>query len=472
MREPLLISTSGVAAFPQEIPHCSPDDLISYELSKVSFLIVPISEPYQDGYALLQRIRQHLDPTIYLKPTVFYQLTDNLPREIMQAGDGLIPATGNIIKEDLDGWSAKFEPVNERIEGLKLLSDSGDSDLAFRVLRFIETRNSEIKPIPSANRKSGYVYPTLAPLFPREDLSSFEILDFLESQRLVASSFLGRSHSCTHCDCAFLNFFETCPDCGSNDLRSDELIHHFKCAYVGEQSDFDHGDGKLVCPKCDANLKQLGVDHDKASVVFHCNSCSHVFQDPKVMTACYNCCRETEPENQAVRDIRTYTITAIGQNGARYGMDSLLQSILESNLDTIAHDVFQKYLNLEAERITRYKISESSLVIMQLDGIEKIYEKLGRRSTEVFNEIGVALRDQLRSSDVFSVRDENIFLVLMTETATENADVAISRLDERIIELLNTNLNMKCTINKTIQPVTKEVNLDQSIENLLQDHVS
>lgn len=190
------------------------------------------------------------------------------------------------------------------------------------------------------------------------------------------------------------------------------------------------------------------------------------------MTSCYNCWRETKPEDQVIRQIQSYSITAIGINAAKYGMDSLLQSILESKLDTISHFIFKKILKLESERIARYKISTSSIVIMRLSGIETIYERLGRRSSEVFTEISKALQEQLRSSDVFSVRDENIFLILMPETPVQRAELAISRLNDRIASLLTTNLNIDCTIHKTIKAVNSDIVLDQEIEHLLRTNAA
>lgn len=469
MRQPLLISGEEITPLSHKINAVTLEQLNNTDLSAVSFFIVPLSSDWNTGYEKLQHIRQHTDLHIYLKPVLFLVTGDTIPQDILQTADNIIKDTEETVEKQLNSWVAKLESINTRIEQLKYLTEAGDSNLVFKVLRFIETRNREFKPKPSPRQQSGFVYPTLLPFFLKDDIGAFEILDFLESQQLVTGTLVCKSYACTHCNCAFLNFFETCTDCHSSNLRSEELIHHFKCAYVGEFSDFDRGNA-LVCPKCNEQLRQLGVDHDKASVVFHCNSCSHIFQEPRVMTSCYNCGRETEPENQVSRDIRSYSITSIGLNAARYGMDSLLQSILESRLEGIAYDVFEKYLKLEIERIERYKISESSLVLMRIDGIDRIYEKLGRRSTEVFNEMSEALREQLRNSDVFSVRDENVFLILLTETSTQNAKVAITRLEERIVVLLDTNLNMHCTVDKRIQKVEAGIDLNQSIEDLLKAH--
>ncbi len=470
MREPLLISTKDVPPLALDIPISSIEALDSVDLTKVAFLVLDLSD-WQFGYQQLLQIRSHVNPKLYLKPLLFSTTSDDVPREVMQAADGVLNPEEGSSKNAIISWSSKLEGINARIDELKEITSAGDSNIAFKVLRFIETRNLAFTPIPSANKTTGYIYPALQPLFPKEDIGVLETLEYLEGQRLLTGEFVSRSYGCTHCGCAFLNFVETCTDCGSGDLRTEELIHHFKCAYVGEMSDFKQGQN-FVCPKCDRTLKHIGVDYDKASVVYHCKACSNVFQEPQIMTSCYNCWRETEPENQIIRDIQSYSITSIGENAARYGMDSLLQTILESRMDTIPFDVFKEFFRLEIARIERYKVSTSCLVLMRLGGIEEIYGRLGKRATEVFNELSEALKAQLRNSDIFSVRDENIFLIILTETPKENAELAISRLEERIISLLSSNLKMEFKVDKTIHPITAQIDLEVSIEQLLQAHVT
>jgi hypothetical protein len=181
--------------------------------------------------------------------------------------------------------------------------------------------------------------------------------------------------------------------------------------------------------------------------------------------------RITEPDNQIVRDINAYSITALGQNAAQHGMDSLLQIILESKVHAIPFDVFKIIFDLELARITRYKVSQSCLVILRLNPLENIYSILGNRSRDVFNELSDAFKASLRTSDVFSVKDENILLVIFTETTLEYAEIAVSRLKERILSLLTNNLKMDCSLLTKIHPLTVELDLDETIEKFLKSYV-
>ena len=68
-----------------------------------------------------------------------------------------------------------------------------------------------------------------------------------------------------------------CPKCKIKKLFSEYSIHHFVCGYVGPESDFFQ-DKKLICTKCNRELRHIGVDYDKASIITECKN-GHVFQD-------------------------------------------------------------------------------------------------------------------------------------------------------------------------------------------------
>jgi hypothetical protein len=469
MRKPVCISSKGMLACPSNASVIRIEDLNQVNLESVSFFAVDMSD-WQVGYQQLQQIRSLSIRNIYLKPVLFQGISEDTPREVLNAADGIVKPGEADLEQEYNNWSTRFENINARIDTLEEISEKGDTNISYKVLRYIFTRGHEFKPIQSARNTRGYIYPLLEPLFPKQDQGVQETLEYLADQKLISGQYVSRVYNCTHCGCAFINFYETCPDCASSDLRIEELIHHFKCAYIGEMSDYKRGQN-LVCPKCDKALKHIGVDYDKASVMYHCNSCQNVFQEPQVMTSCYNCLRITAPENQIVRDIKAYSITALGQNAAQHGMDSLLQIILESKVHAIPFDVFKIIFDLELARITRYKVSQSCLVILRLNPLENIYSILGNRSRDVFNELSDAFKASLRTSDVFSVKDENILLVIFTETTLEYAEIAVSRLKERILSLLTNNLKMDCSLLTKIHPLTVELDLDETIEKFLKSYV-
>jgi len=469
LKEPLVIKSVKPLSFSSTLRTVAVDQLDTLDLGGVSYFIVDGGHP-QDALELLAFIRSQISQDVYLKPVVLVRGTLELPRLLEQATDGVLLESELQDSRRVNNWAAKLESVNAKIERLRAIT-TGQANLAFRILRFVFTRGEKLTPVLSAENRVGYIYPKLAPFFSTEDTGQFEILEYLESQRLLNGEFLNKSYNCTHCGCAFLNFYQVCPECGSSDLAEEELIHHFKCAYVGELSDFVQGE-KLVCPKCNSTLKHVGADYDKASAVYRCNVCRAVSQEPDVMTVCYNCQRETEPENQVVREVKSYTITSVGTNAALYGVDSLLQNILKSSLDAVSYEVFKRYVSIEKKRIERYKLSSSSLALLQFNGIDEIYKKMGARAAEIFKEVRTAFQEQFRDSDLFCVKDENIFLILFTETTTENAEIAVNRVENRIAELLHTNLEIESKLTANTESVHAEIDVDVSVERLLQRNAS
>lgn len=281
-----------------------------------------------------------------------------------------------------------------------------------------------LKPVMTIRRSVGYVYSILEPLFESHGIGVLDTLSFFNSQSLLNEMFSTKAHFCGHCGSAFLNFKETCPDCSSDDLSIDELVHHFKCAYTAELFDFLQGE-KLVCPKCERTLRHIGIDYDKPSTISHCNQCNHRFQETVVMTDCYGCGRSAEPTNQDVRQISNYSITAIGQTAAYYGLDVLFTNILENEMQLYSANAFRNFYCVEAARMARYKISESSLAMINFVGLDNLYINLGRKAAQIFVELSAIFKAVFRESDVITAHNESIFFVLMTETSFDNANRAI-----------------------------------------------
>lgn len=463
MRKPCLI-TRDVHAAAQNILSVDPAMVDEPDSQDIAYWIVDMHD-WRAGWQLVAALREHLSPKVYLRPLVYLNADNSMPEEISKAADGHLPG-GLEDNKGLEELASRFEVTNQWIDHLPDAHSAVDTNIAFKVLRLIASRNSEQEPVTTVRRISGYVYPLLEPLFSKRDEGVLEILEFLETQKLITGRFVSKAHFCSSCNSAFINFKEACPQCGADDLSVDELVHHFRCAYMGAMSDFQRG-SSMVCPKCDRELHHIGVDYDKPSIMYKCNQCSHGFQDPSIMTTCYNCGRSTEPENQNSRVISAYSISAIGQNAASYGMEALFTKILDSELQLHSFDAFKDFYHIEAARIRRYKKSDSSLVMIALRDIDKLYVRLGGRATEVFGELSTVFRTVLRQSDVITARNESIFFVIMTETSATHAERAVERLREGITGLLANNLDFAPEMSSLIKTVSTDMDLDQTLEAFL-----
>jgi GGDEF domain-containing protein len=413
-------------------------------------------------------VRQKLMPSVYLKPLVLVSNWTDLPRTLQGQADFYISSlqqNQQLPASLLD----EIEAINRRINALQEQKLKADTNLALRVIRFLYTRDKEIEPTPSIHSRGGYTYPGLESLFSAPDQSLWQTLDFLHAQHLVQTRFITKTHQCASCGCAFLNFKEICPQCQSEELDADDLVHHFRCGYTAELSDFRQQE-KLVCPKCDQTLRHIGVDYDKPSMMYHCRSCDHRFQEPEIVTTCYDCHRTAPPEHQAHRRIDAYKLSMLGENAALFGIDSLFASILETRLQVLPLDLFERFISVEKARITRYKISHSSLLLIDIKGLEQIYLTLGERTSEVYEELANLFHAMLRSSDLISSRNESLFLILLTETSSDDAKIVEMRLSNGVSELLKASLGATPEIITVISNIDSELDLTTYLETFLSEH--
>ncbi|MGR8921054.1 MAG: TackOD1 domain-containing metal-binding protein [Gammaproteobacteria bacterium] len=438
MMQATLVSNRSQLAVADGVPPVDAERLKDIRAEEVGFWVLD-GRDAAEAWSLLASIRQSARLVVYLKPVLLLCDDGAADEVLLRAVDATMPYaefSGRVSPT----IGERFERIRKFISTLPEHETATDTNLAFKTMRILASRGGRLSPSMTVSMAAGFVYPLLVPLFPREDDSTARALEFLESQRLVKAEFESRAHFCHACGCAFLNFVETCPLCDAAHLDLDELVHHFKCAHTAPMADF-RVDGRLVCPKCDLELRHIGVDYDKPSIIYRCRECQHDFQDPAVTTVCYACERTAVPEHQQNREVNSYEVTALGTNAAIFGFNSLFQNLLESEVRLLPYDVFEHFVQVEEARIKRYRVSRSCVLVLDIEDLEDIYLSVGARAGEVFGELSQVFKAVLRESDIVSSRSESVFLALLTETAPEHAERARERLETGIRDLLRSNLD-------------------------------
>lgn len=466
MKKPYLIGEGPVLAGVERV---SVDNL-SPDLARQAAYFLIAADRYDETWSILQRVRVHGVPAVYLKPVVLLCGSEEPASELLQAADQRLYAAAADHAE-LERLVGALHSINHWIEALGQGDGAVDADPSFRMLRYMASRQGEFAPLATTRSPAGYLYPPLEAFLGerRAGESALQVLEFLETQHLIAGRFVTKAHFCGHCGSAFLNFKETCADCGSEDIEADELLHHFRCGYTGERADFKGREG-LVCPKCDRALRHIGVDYDKPSVVYRCNSCNRRFQSPMVASTCFHCGRSAEPEQQVLRQIKAYETTAIGNNAALHGMEHLFMRVLDVELGLWSYEALKQFTQVEQARIERYKISTSSVAVVYFENLSDLYVRLGRRAGEVFGELTQVFQSVLRRSDVIAAHSESVFILVLTETNAEQAQRALGRLEQGIIDLLASNLGYDPRLSVTAHAITADLDLDVVLEALVARH--
>lgn len=123
--------------------------------------------------------------------------------------------------------------------------------------------------------------------------------------------FIEKLYVCPSCNNTHLLFFESCPKCGSSNIKEEPVIHHFRCANVSPESTYQW-DGEFRCPKCKHLVRHIGVDYDKPSSIYTCFQCDNSFMYPDMRVLCTEEQRTWSPDQLRSVDVEEFEFTAEG----------------------------------------------------------------------------------------------------------------------------------------------------------------
>ncbi|MBI5055133.1 MAG: diguanylate cyclase [Nitrospirae bacterium] len=410
-------------------------------------------------------IKDHHDINVYLKP--LFLLVKEQAKDERLAGllDGTI-VKGNTLEESIKAETGNIRGINKKIQDIAAAGHADDNSITTKILRYLFSRGRKLSPIRSVRSRFGYFFPALNAYHSKEDIQVFTLLDFMKKEQLLSGVFRDRIHLCNYCNSAFLNFRETCPLCKSADLIVNDLVHHFVCGYTGPETDFRQ-ENRTVCPKCRTELKHIGVDFDRPSVVYECAECKEVFQEPAVDSLCIACGKTSSADDLVTEDIEEYDLTSLGRNAAFSGIDMLFVNILKKEVNVLSLDTFKEILNLEVLRIKRYKNVASSITALHMDNLDRIQTELGSKGQSVFMEIAKVIRGYVRETDVVTMTGNSLYLFLFIETPLENVQGVMDRLKKSVEKPLTDNLNFSPSIRTISLPVDGKADAAELINNLL-----
>jgi uncharacterized OB-fold protein len=351
--------------------------------------------------------------------------------------------------------------INSKIDLLQSTTTNLDINISLKILRYMFVRTTKLIPYSNIHNQFGYTYPIIDHIFDKSDYVIYDVFEYLDSKKLLIKTFFEKSHYCPNCSSAFINFKETCTQCGSSNITHNYLIHHFVCANVAQEQNYVRND-KLICPKCDKELKHIGVDYDKPSVVYNCNECTHVFQEPDVMCTCFNCHNTYSVDNLKLKTIYSYELSSLADSSAIHGIDNLFMDILKDDIDIVPLSVFKKFTDIEIKRIERYNKSKSTFVLFKISGIDELYSKSNDFETvkNMFKELSSIIKNFLRTTDLITSFNDVSFGFLMIETDINGVSIAISRLKIEIDKLIKKNFEDEYITEYSVLQLENDTNID------------
>lgn len=119
-------------------------------------------------------------------------------------------------------------------------------------------------------------------------------LQLLEEADYVRKEQESMNPSCSKCNSILLVARHTCPSCNNSNFTKGSILEHSKCGYTDFDSIFaqtgkENDGNKLICPKCNKELKLIGVDYFRTDSACKCRKCNNIFVSPKLKYTCGQC---------------------------------------------------------------------------------------------------------------------------------------------------------------------------------------
>ncbi|MDR1755754.1 MAG: hypothetical protein LBR65_02185 [Culturomica sp.] len=244
---------------------------------------------------LIIQIRQNRWTKLYLKP-----IFTTISIEFFFASHAKELIDGIEESVDAPNFITKTDEINKIIDKyIDLPADKYPllTVYTLQLLRYNYARRKDLTFKLSEQSMIGYTRPLLFIANPTGELL-IEILGELAriaKDGYIDKKFQDKLHLCPQCHSIHLIYRETCVKCNSAHLTMHPVIHHFRCSNVSPEKDYIDGE-KLICPKCHKQLRHLGVDYDKPSVINTCQACTFCSQNSNLVTQCLHCQKTTPVE--------------------------------------------------------------------------------------------------------------------------------------------------------------------------------
>ncbi len=199
--------------------------------------------------------------------------------------------------------------------------------------KFLSGEVDELQPVYDA--KLGYRYLTVEAIV--GDATNAEIfLKKLSDAGILERKLFDKTVACPKCSSTSVSIHYCCPYCKSFDIRKSSLIEHVKCGYMDVEENF-HKAGKLICPKCNDELKKPDFDYRRAGIWCVCKDCGKSFDIPLTGLFCRDCHTNFTFEDAVIKDIYSYSLREEAKQEA--GLGWVLVAPIKEFLEEIGLEV-------------------------------------------------------------------------------------------------------------------------------------
>lgn len=267
-----------------------------------------------DQYRLVDMLRsRRRDPENSLRPIAVVGVAD-------RPGSPDLGALADVVVSAGSGRAA-FLDMSEHLANLaaslERLSPAHD-DRPLLMLQYFLSRQAKLSPALDPGSLLAYRYPAAEHILQTDTMEVLDVLADMEEHGLLTGSPVDRLFVCPQCGSYRVPVKELCPSCRSPNTTLQDSIHHFRCGYVGPESEF-LGGGRPVCPKCQTVLQHIGVEYNRPGRIVTCEECGHWASEPELQAWCVECDAYFAPEQLKTMRIRRFALTGDAAAAARSG---------------------------------------------------------------------------------------------------------------------------------------------------------
>ncbi|MBN2491090.1 MAG: response regulator [Planctomycetes bacterium] len=394
------------------------------ELEPPGIVILDLMLPGMSGREVCRRLRSS-------------PVTATIPILVVSGED---PVEGGALvgSQDFDDFITKPFRHDELMARVDALVQRGgqtahvgpDEQRRLQILRSaLRLGRDSLIPHYDSRTPSGYAYPATAEIAAGPTHSDFLAdLEVLAEQGHLEATFHDAVLTCPACGHHDVHFREVCLDCGSADLETEEMIHHYRCSHVGPIREFRKG-RNLVCPKCEGTLRHIGIDYQKPADALRCRSCGRFFQDPDVAARCRNCNQTFPAENVQRKRICSYAVTPAGQAAAAGGHPASAPGGARQDGVEVDEVYRLKFLReLIQQEVARSAAEDQSIALLRVGvrGLDVVFREGGQPAVQrVLRGLVHTIRSATRVEDKLAqLRPEAFVLVIPGADARTAAGVA------------------------------------------------
>ncbi len=312
----------------------------------------------------------------------------------------------------------------------------------------IKTEVMVLKPVYNTLSTIGYSYPFAAKILEVPEGTEIFHLDLLAERGCFQKEFFDKILLCPHCKNCNLNIRETCTQCKSPHLKVIEMLHHYRCAYIGTEDEFKKGIDYL-CPKCHKELKHIGVDYEKPGENYLCEPCHAYFPEAQTVAQCRACAQIFDVDQAHRQVIWTYLVTEKAREIVNEG--SFTEEDYEGLLIDPEVGIYNlRYLRSEfSQEVKRCQVfgRPVSLLMFEFDQYDEILKTQGEATAQrLLKTLTIAIKENLRAVDIPARYNLNTLVVLLLEVDREKSLQILERIRPKILSALPTGIHLKIRV--------------------------